>query len=49
MKTFALAVLVPVLAVAGDAPQPGQPGTAGHGGMMGGVMNDGMGGMMGGR
>ncbi len=48
MKSFALAVLVPVLAVAGEAPQPGQAEAAGRGGMMGGMMNDGMGGMMGG-
>src|SRR6266511_1574623 len=44
MKRFALAVLVPVLAVAGEAPQPRPPEDSGGSGMM----NDGMGGMMGG-
>src|SRR6266511_190130 len=48
MKRFALAVLVPVLAVAGEAAQPRPPEDAGGSGMMGGMMNDGMGGMMGG-
>jgi len=48
MKRFALAVLVPVLAMAGEAPQPRQPVDAGGDGMMGGMMNGGMGGMMGG-
>ena len=43
MKTFALAVLVPVLAVAGEAPQPRQPEGAGGGGMMGEMMNNGAG------
>jgi hypothetical protein len=35
MKSFALAVLVSVLAVAGEAPQPSQDEAAGRGGMMG--------------
>ncbi|HEX9241758.1 MAG TPA: hypothetical protein VF875_04895, partial [Anaeromyxobacter sp.] len=48
MKTFALAVLVPVLAAAAEVPQPGQPEDAGRGGMMGRMMNGGMSGMMGG-
>lgn len=47
MKRFAVALLVPVLAVAAEAPR--QPEDAGRGAnMMGGMMNGGMGGMMGG-
>src|SRR6266568_3357750 len=44
MKGFALAVLVPFFAVAGEAPQPHQREDAGRGDMM----NGGMGGMVGG-
>ena len=48
MKRFALAVLLPVLAVAAAAQQPPQPDDTEGGGKMGGMMNGGMGGMMGG-